>query len=207
MTQQMMASGRIKHKNMNLEAVKTRVRERFPKLEESDGDFAIPLVDCRAVLWCQHNKELLFKVAPQENNGTNRAVTEIELLAPSTDSLWEGLRDSLKYGLYGRYPALTQCCIEDRRSKAKLLIRDPVPSPLRSPGAKVAYIMSILFGVACAALVVWQLHLHQSRDTRVANILAIALATGVAAVSMPVPILINWRDRKKTSTWRYARVE
>jgi|SRR5271165_2277501 len=213
MGSQMVASGRIRHENMAPEAMTARVREHFPKLEESDGDFVIPLADCRAVMFCQHNGELFFEVTPLVSGGDNRVVTEIdrvvtevELLVPSTDSLWEGLRNSLKRGPGKKYPTLTECSIEDRRSKAKLLLRDPI-SPLRSPGAKIAYSMSLLFCVIGVILVVWQFHMRQSADARTANVLAVALAFGVAAASMPVPILMNWRERKNASAWRYARVK
>ena len=206
---QITVSGRIQHKDMDATALMKRVRKHFPKLEASDYDFTIPLVDCRAQFACENTGNLDFRIIPIASDSANTtttssAVTAIELLVRSSDMLWRGVRKSLTTRYLRRHPILEQCRIEDTQTKFTLLTRDV--SPLRSAGAKVAYLMGVLFCAAIIALVLWQLRMRQSADTRTANILTIAVSLGVAAVTAPVPILINWRDWKRNLKWRYARI-
>jgi len=207
---QMTASGRIAHKHMDAETLITRLRNHFPKLERSAGDFVIPLGDCRAEFFCINSQHLDFRISPVASDGANRAttskaITAIEMLVQSTDVLWEGLRSSLRHPRSRKFPTLIRCVIQDTQSRVPLLIHDS-SSPLRSPGAKTAYAMSLIFCITGAFLVVWQLHTSEPSGARTANILAIALPIGVAVISTPAPILINWREWKKTFTWRYVRI-
>lgn len=189
-----------------------RIRKHFPQVEASDYDFTIPIPaeECRAQFVCGNIGNLDFRIVPSISDGmrpvsTASAVTAIEMLVRSTDKLWPDVQKSLTSNYLRKRPILTQCRIEDTQSKFTLLIRDTA-SPLRSPGAKIAYAISALFFIAAIALVVWQLRMRQPTDVRTTNILAIALALGVAAVSAPVPIFVNWRDWKKSLQWRYARI-
>lgn len=207
---QVTVSGRIQHRKMDAPALMRRIRKHFPQVEASDYDFTIPVEECRAQFVCGNIGNLDFRIIPSTSDGvrpvsTESTVTAIEMLVRSTDKLWPDVRKSLTTNYLWKRPVLTECRIEDTQSKFTLLIRDTA-SPLRSPGAKIAYAISAFFFITAIALVVWQLRMHQSADARTANILAIALALGVAAVSAPVPILINWRDWKKSLQWRYARV-
>ena len=207
---QITVSGRIQHKDMDATILMKRIRKHFPRLEASDYDFTIPLGDCRAQFACENIGNLDFRIVPTASDGaspvtTSSAVTAIEMLVRSTDTLWRGVRKSLATPYLRKHPILEECRIEDTQTKFTLLTRDAT-SPLRSTGAKVAYLMSVLFFIAAIILVLWQLRMHQSADTRTANILTITLSLGAAALSAPIPILVDWRDWKKTLKWRYARV-
>jgi hypothetical protein len=211
MPSQITVSGRIQHKHMDTALLISRVEKRFPKLERSESDFVIPLNDCRAEFFCTSTQSLDFRIAPNESGSTDRAtiskaVVAIEMLVRSTDSLWPGLRRALKVSRLRRYPVLDRCVIEDTRSRSILLVRDSL-SPLRSPGAKVAYVISFLFCITGLALIIWQLKRQQPADSRIANAITIAVSFGIAALSTPLPILINWRDWKKMFAWRYVRIE
>ena len=203
-------SGRIQHREMNAAALMKRIRTHFPQAEASDYDFTIPIDECRAQFVCGNIGNLDFRIVPPISDdmrpvSTASAVTAIEMLVRSTDKLWPDVQKSLTSNYLRKRPILTECRIEDTQSKFTLLIRDTA-SPLRSSGAKIAYAISALFFIAAIALVVWQLRMRQPTDVRTTNILAIALALGVAAVSAPVPIFVNWRDWKKSLQWRYARI-
>jgi hypothetical protein len=211
MASQITVSGRIQHKHMDTTLLMKRVEECFPKLERSDADFVIPLADCRAEFFCTSSQSLDFRIAPSESDGAGRvtsskAVTAIEMLVRSTDTLWVGMRRALKVRRLRRYPVLDRCVIEDTQSRSILLVRDSL-SPLRSPGAKVAYIISFLFCIIGLALILWQLSRRQPADSRIANVITIAVSLGIAALSTPLPIVINWRDWKRTFAWRYVRLE
>jgi len=195
---------------MHATALMTRIRKFFPRVEESDYDFTIPLGECRAQFVCGNIGNLDFRIIPSatdslQHTSSESAVTAIELLVRSTDMLWPGIRKSLTTKHFWKRPILTECRIEDTQSKFTLLIRDTA-SPLRSPGAKVAWVISLLFAIAIMALVVWQLHASEPSNIRSTNILTIALALGTAALSAHIPIFINWRDWKKSLQWRYTRV-
>lgn len=210
MANQITVSGRIKHKHMNTDLLITSARKHFPKLELSDYDFVIPLADCRAQFFCNSTRSLDFRIVPNTSDGVNRAsaaraVTAIEMLVRSTDTIWEGMRQALGSRRFWRKPTLDRCVIEDTQSRSVLLVRDS-ESPLRSAGAKVAYIMTGIFLAVGLALVLWQLKKHQTTDARTANILTITLSLGVAALATPLPILISWREWKKSFTWRYIRI-
>jgi len=208
MVSQVVLSGTIMHEHMETETLIARVRTTFPKLECSAWDFVIPLGDCRAEFFCLSTQTIDFRIVPSESGwghvGSSRVIPVIEILVRSTDALWEGLRSSLRVGHLGKRPRLTDCAIVDDSSKASLLIRDQV-SPLRSLGAKISYAFSFIFCAAAIALVIWQLHTKQSADVRAANILAITVPLGVAAVASPIPILITWREWR-AFTWRYRRI-
>jgi hypothetical protein len=192
---------------MDPEILRMRVQNTFPQLEQSEGDFTISLPDCRAVFFCTHTGELDFQVTPLGSgaNQASKAITAIEILVPSTDALWEGLRSSLRIGRLRKYPTLIECAIKDAQSRTKLLVRDSI-SPLLSSGAKLAYAISFLYCILGVVLVLWQLHIRESADIRTANILTVTLSLGIAAVSVPIPIVTNWREWKKSFSWRYARV-
>jgi hypothetical protein len=207
---QVTVSGRIRHSEMNAVALMDRIRRHFPQVEASDYDFTIPMGDCRAQFVCGNIGNLDFRIVPSVSDGarpssTASAVTSVEMLVRTTDKLWPDVRKSLTTKYLRKRPILTECRIEDTQSKFTLLIRD-TESPLASSGAKIAYAMSLIFCLAAIPLVFWQVKIHQSADTRTANILAIALTLGAAAVSVPIPIVVNWRDWKKSLPWRYARI-
>jgi hypothetical protein len=58
---------------------------------------------------------------------------------------------------------------------------------------------------AAAILIYWQFRTPNSREVRQANVLGIALALFVAAISTPVPVLMSWREWKGSLSWKYVR--
>lgn len=213
MASQIVAFGRIRHKKMSIETLRARVKDQFPKLDRSDGDFAIPLDDhCKAVFVEEHESVLSFTVKTDEA-GTGRVAAAVRVLVPATDTLWEGLRPALRVNnrepgeddLPDGYPTLSQCCIKDKQSHSPLLTRYTAPSPLRSRSAKVTYVMSVLFCLVGGLLIGLQFPWHESADARNANIWAIAVAFGVAAVSVLIPVMMNWREWERTPVWRFEQ--
>jgi hypothetical protein len=208
MPSQITVSGRVQHKEMDAQAIINLLRKAFPRLEPSDYDFVIPLNDCRAQFFCTSTRCLEFRIQPETSSGPDRArsskaVTAIEILVRSTDTLWDGMRNALGIKPFSRRPTL-DCVIEDTQSRTTLLVRESA-SPLRSPGAKVAYVISAIFCAATAFLILWQIHTRQPSKDRITNILTVLLSLGVAALTIPVPILVNWREWKKALNWRYVR--
>ena len=78
-------------------------------------------------------------------------------------------------------------------------------SPLLSSAAKVAYTFSVLYVLAAVILAYWQFMTPSTKEARQANVLGIALALLVAAVSTPVPVFMSWREWKGSLSWKYVR--
>jgi hypothetical protein len=207
---QIAASGTVYHSDMDEATVLAKVQARFPKVAVGGMDFIIPLGDCEAEFYRTNSTVLEFHIKPVSSSGSagpnpSRAVTAAEMLVRATETLWFGLEQSLMTGRWRhRRPTLVRCSIEDIYTTTTLLARE-TQSPLRSSGAKVAYGFSALYIVAAVILTYWQFTTPNSRDVRQANVLGIALALVVAAVSTPVPVLMSWREWKGNLSWKYVR--
>jgi hypothetical protein len=195
---------------MNEDTVLSKVKTGFPKARIGGLDFIIPLDECEADFYRASSTELVFHIKPMYSAGSNgpnpaRTVAAAEMLIRATDSLWSGLEGSLRTGMRKRYrPKLTRCSIEDTMSTTALLTYEN-RSPLLSAAAKVAYGFSLLYIIAAVVLAYWQFAIPNSKDVRQANVLGIALALLVAAVSTPVPVFMSWREWKSGLSWKYVR--
>jgi hypothetical protein len=207
---QIAASGTVHHSNMDEATVLARVKARFPKAALGGMDFMIPLGDCEVEFYRANSTVLEFHIKPLSSSGSTgpnpaRAVTAAEMLVRATETLWFGLKQSLQTnGLGLRHPTLVRCSIEDTYTTTTLLARE-TRSPLLSSGAKVAYAFSTLYLAAAVILTYWQFTIPDPRAAREANVLGIALALLVAAVSTPVPVLMHWREWKGSLCWKYVR--
>jgi len=207
---QIAASGIIYHSDMDEATVLAKVKSRFPKAAIGGMDFVIPLGDCEAEFYRTNSTALEFHVKPVSSSGSTgapnpaRAVTAAEMLVRATETLWFGLEQSLRTGRWKHRPTLKRCSIEDTYTTTTLLARE-TQSPLLSSGAKVAYAFSVLYLVAAIILTYWQFATPHSKDVRQANVLGIALALVVAAVSTPAPVFMSWREWKGSLSWKYVR--
>jgi len=113
------------------------------------------------------------------------------------------MRERRRPGIHRR-PTLVRCSIEDTYTTTTLLARE-TQSPLLSSAAKVAYGFSALYVLAAVILTYWQFRTPNSGAARQANVLGIALALLVAAVSTPVPVFMSWREWKGSLSWKYVR--
>jgi hypothetical protein len=211
-TGQIMATGRIRHKKMSIKTVRARAKDQFPRLDRSDGDFAIPFAHCTAVFWEQGETELFFQVKTDRAEA-ERVAAAVRMLVPAIDSMWEGLRPALRVSdhepgedrLRRGYPVLSQCCISDQKSLSPLLTRHIPLSPLRSRSARFAYVMSASFCLVGGLLIGLQFPWRESADARNTNIWAIAVAFALAAVSVLIPVVMNWREWARTPVWRFEQ--
>jgi hypothetical protein len=207
---QIAASGTIYHSDMDEETVLAKVKARFPKAARGGMDFVIPLGDCEAEFYRANSTALEFHVKPVSSSGSigpnpARAVTAAEMLVRATETLWYGLEQSLRSrGWRHRRPTLVRCSIEDTYTTTTLLARE-TQSPLLSSAAKVAYTFSVLYVLAAVILAYWQFMTPSTKEARQANVLGIALALLVAAVSTPVPVFMSWREWKGSLSWKYVR--
>ncbi|MEU6877963.1 hypothetical protein [Streptomyces sp. NPDC046712] len=198
----------IEHVEMDSAAVLTKVQTAFPRAAQGAMDFVVPLNDCEVEFYCTSTTALEFRVrasatGPSTSNSA-RSVTAVELLVRSTGVLWAGLEKALRGdGRKGR-PTLARCVIEDPYSRGILLMCD-MESPLRSTGARVGYVFSAFFTIVGVALIVWQFLTPHTASDREANLLGISLSLFVAAISIQIPPIINWREWKKELSWKYVR--
>jgi hypothetical protein len=187
--------------------VLNKVKSYFPRAIPAGLDFTVPLGDCEASFYCISNTSLEFRVktvATGANPGGPRVVTSTQMLITSTNVLWSGLEKSLKSSRFRGRPSLSSCHIEDVQSRNRLLVCE-TSSPLRSIGAKAAYIVSILFAAAAIILIAWQLHSQSDNNSQQANILGISLSLFIPVLTTPVPVIVNWLEWKKQLTWKFVR--
>jgi hypothetical protein len=193
---------------MDENAVLDRVRRSFAKAAPGGLDIVVPLADCEVFLICASSTTLDFVVRPINAPGIGpnpaRAVTAAEMLVRSTETLWRGLEKSLACGRMRNKPALLRCLIEDANTASTLLAWE-TQSPLRTPSAKIAYVFCGAYLLVALMLTGWQMATVHTEEARQANILGIALALVIAAVSTPIPTLMSWRDWKKSLSWKYTR--
>lgn len=202
------ARGLVTHTARTPDEVFIAISAAFPKAARGGMDFTVPLGDCTANFYCRSHTTLEFHIHvtgfSNQNQGVVGAATEAEMLIRSMEILWKGITSSLRSASLRRRPELSRCHIEEPASTAALLVCEIV-SPLKSPGARISYLFSGLFALTALVLVLWQRTAPQSHDTRQSNILGILLSLVVAAVSTPIPILVNWREWKRQLVWRYVR--
>ncbi len=215
MVSQVVVAGTLAHRRMTSVKLMDSVRVLFPALvlggtggnSNPQPDFSIKLKDCIAEFFCLSTRNLDFVISvveesTQQGKQQQRAVAATDTLVRTCDLMLTDMAIALKNPYTRRRPRLKQCEVQDPFSNSAILVRG-VASPLKSVGAKISFGLAIFWLVTAGALTLWQVHTHQSSDSRRANILAIALALGVAAASTPVPIVINWREWKHSPAWRY----
>ena len=215
MVSQVVVTGSIAHHPMETAKLIACVRENFPALVEGgtrlnanpQPDFSIRFPDCLAEFFCLSTTSLDFVISVAPSNSKRerqqeRAVSATESLVRTCETLLAGLTTALRRRYTRRKPRLEMCVVEDPFSRSTILLRGTA-SPLRSAGAKISLGLMLFWLIVAGALTWWQIGVHQSADSRRANILAICLSLGVAAISTPLPILINWREWKHNPAWRY----
>jgi hypothetical protein len=207
MTSQIAINGKIRHKRMTQDEILRRIRLGFPNTKLGERDFVLYLNSSRVSFYCAGTGNLEFSITPVNPVGqsalvSERTVTSTEILIRAADELWPNLRRDLTAGIFKRRPELNMCNLEDPESLGVLLKRDR-SSPLRSPGAKLAWVLSAFFLILALALTIWQLTSYKPSGARTSNILTILTSLSVAAITVPAPILLNWFDWKKASVWKY----
>jgi len=215
MVSQVVVAGSLAHHHMTTVDLIEHVRAHFPTLAPGGTkpnasplpDFSIQFKDCLAEFFCISTTSLDFTLSVVHGNNESerqqeRAVAATESLVRTCETILGDLTVALRRPYSRRKPRLEMCIVEDPFSKSTILVRGTA-SPLRSAGAKLSFALALFWLVVAGTLIWWQIHVHQSTESRRANILAIGLALGVAAISTPVPIIMNWREWKRSPTWRY----
>lgn len=214
MVSQVVINGSLTHHQMAPARLIECVRAHFPTLVPGgtsvsvnvQPDFSIQFKDCLAEFFCNSTTSLDFVLtlsrSDQRGRQQERAVAATESLVRTCENMLSGLTNALRRPYTRRKPRLEMCIVEDPDSKSTILLRGTA-SPLRSAGAKFSFGLMLCWLIVAGGLTWWQIGVHQSADSRRANILAIGLSLGVAAISTPVPILINWREWKRNPMWRY----
>jgi hypothetical protein len=215
MVSQVVVTGSLAHHRMATAELVEHVRSAFPTLvpggtrlnASPQPDFSVQIRDCLTEFFCDSTTSLDFTISvihsdSESGRQQERAVAATESLVRSCGTILDGLNVSLRRRYSRRKPKLELCIVEDPFSKSTILTRGTV-SPLRSAGAKWSFGLAVFWLIIAGILVWWQSRVHQSAESRLTNILTIGLSLGVAAISTPIPIVINWREWKRNPTWRY----
>lgn len=212
---QVVVTGSLTHYRMTTPQLIKYVRTHFPALVEGGTnanssptpDFSIQFKDCLAEFFCSSTASLDFTLSviygdTESERQHGRAVAATESLVRTCETMLSSLTVALRRPYSRRKPRLGICRVEDPFSRSTILLRETT-SPLRSTGAAWSFGLTIFWLIVAGMLVVWQDHVHQSADSKHANILAIGLSLGVAAISTLIPVVINWREWKRNPLWRY----
>ena len=215
MSSQVVVFGSLTHRWMIPSDLMDHIKEHFPAVAPGSPradarvqpDFSIPFRDCVTEFFCTSNTNFEFVITYQHVNSRQgrqqeRVVAATQSLVSACETVLEGLALTLRHPYTRRKPHLKFCNVKDSDSNSAMLERD-MESPLRSPGGRLSMGLAVFWVLVACCLTWWQVRLRQSTDVRSANILAIGLSLGVAAVTTPVPIFANWREWKRGPSWRY----
>lgn len=195
--------GSLTHPPLDQKELLSRLQRAFPQATIGGFEFIIRLQDCQVQLFSNSVHDLDFEISVTEEAGDLDTVAKSEMLVRAADVLWARLRRELR-AVLKRGPRLRNCAVVDVRSRHQLLLREE-RSPLRTPGARLAYAFVIGYVLLTLGLVSWQMQDPVQQQARTGNILTIATSLGVAALGTLLPLLVNWVDWRRTPVWRYVR--
>ena len=199
MPSQVVVFGNLTHHQMTRSDLMRHLQVHFPTLASGSPrenanpqpDFSIQFRDCITEFFCNSTTNFDFVITVAQSNTQHgrqqeRAVAATESLVLACENLLGGLTLALRRPFTRRRPRLKLCKVQDPDSNSAILIRG-TDSPLKSAGAKLSIGLAVFWLIVAGGLTWWQLTLHQTADSRRANILAIGLSLGVAAITTPVP--------------------
>lgn len=194
----LVASGRIRHRQLRPGQVEAALRRQFYRLTVSGLDFTVERGHCKVEFFCNELDFLDYTVTP---NRTGAAPALTSVLAREANSLNEILTKALSKPF--RSAKVEFCRIEDDSAEGQLLswVKE---SPLKSRPAILSYGVFVTLVILAIALVRSAYHQHPSVD-RNNNIVAIWLATCIPAGLLLLPFFAEHIILRKIGRWAFTQ--
>jgi hypothetical protein len=195
----LVVSGQMRHRSLQPGDVRACLQKRLPGLTVVSPDFSVDRAHCKVEFFCNTTNTLDFTVTVTA--GSLPAPGAVAVLVRESDSVTAVLQAALSKKF--RWAEISFCVLEDERSRSGLL-RWERESPLRSRPAKFSYVLFGVLALLGAILVWWQLKQPKS-EARDFNVVALILAIGLPAVTVPLPFVFEHLKLKGGGRWVFTQ--